>query len=31
MVNASTFVSGFILPLYNDDNWPLLTQALDGA
>ncbi|WP_346927360.1 alpha/beta hydrolase [uncultured Arthrobacter sp.] len=30
-VNASTFVSGFILPFYNDDNWPLLTQALDSA
>jgi len=25
------FVSGFILPFYNDDNWPLLTQALDSA
>jgi len=31
MVNASMFVSGFILPFYNDDNWPLLTQALDSA
>ena len=25
------FVSGLILPFYNDDNWPLLTQALDSA
>lgn len=31
MVNASMFVSGFILPFYNDDNWPLLTQALGSA
>ena len=31
MVSASTFVSGFIVPLYNDDNWPLLTQALGRA
>jgi len=31
VVNASMFVSGFILPFYNDDNWPLLTQALDSA
>ena len=31
MVSASTFVSGLIVPLYNDDNWPLLTQALDAA
>ena len=31
MVSASTFVSGLILPLYNDDNWPLLTRALDAA
>ena len=30
-VTASMFVSGFILPLYNDENWPLLTQALDRA
>ncbi|WP_312180660.1 alpha/beta hydrolase [Arthrobacter sp.] len=30
-VNASTFVSGFILPLYNDANWPALTQALTSA
>ena len=31
VVNASMFVSGLILPFYNDDNWPLLTQALDSA
>ena len=31
IVNASMFVSGFILPFYNDDNWPLLTQALGSA
>lgn len=31
VVNASMFVSGFILPFYNDDNWPALTQALDSA
>lgn len=31
LVNASTFVSGFILPLYNDANWPALTQALSSA
>ena len=30
-VTVSTFVSGFILPLYNDQNWPALTQALDAA
>ncbi|XAS64580.1 alpha/beta hydrolase [Pseudarthrobacter sp. So.54] len=30
-VNASMFVSGFILPFYNDDNWPALTQALGSA
>lgn len=30
-VTVSTFVSGFILPLYNDENWPALTQALDAA
>ncbi|MCC3283137.1 alpha/beta hydrolase [Arthrobacter caoxuetaonis] len=30
-VTASTFVSGFILPLYNDANWPALTQALSSA
>ncbi|MHA7223501.1 alpha/beta hydrolase [Arthrobacter sp. RHLT1-20] len=31
VVTASTFVSGFILPFYNDDNWPVLTQALDSV
>ena len=31
LVTVSTFVSGFIVPLYNDVNWPLLTRALDGA
>ena len=30
-VTVSTFVSGFIVPLYNSDNWPLLTQALNSA
>ena len=30
-VTVATFVSGFILPLYNDQNWPVLTQALDAA
>ncbi|WP_461170019.1 alpha/beta hydrolase [Arthrobacter sp. Z1-15] len=30
-VTVSTFVSGFILPLYNDQNWPVLTQALEAA
>lgn len=27
-VTVSTFVSGFITPLYDDINWPALTQAL---
>ena len=27
-VTVSTFVSGFILPLYDDGNWPVLSQAL---
>ncbi|MBP3037705.1 alpha/beta fold hydrolase [Arthrobacter sp. zg-ZUI100] len=31
VVTVSTFVSGFILPLYNDENWPALTQALGDA
>ncbi|MEB7505654.1 alpha/beta hydrolase [Arthrobacter koreensis] len=31
LVTVSTFVSGFILPLYNDANWPALTQALSSA
>ena len=30
-VTVSTFVSGFIVPLYNDANWPVLTQALTAA
>ena len=28
LVSASTLVTGIIVPLYNDDNWPLLTQSL---
>jgi pimeloyl-ACP methyl ester carboxylesterase len=28
-VSASNVVTGIIVPLYNDDNWPILTQALD--
>ena len=31
LVTVSTFVSGLILPLYNDANWPALTQALSDA
>ncbi|MCC9198381.1 alpha/beta hydrolase [Arthrobacter sp. zg-Y820] len=31
VVTVSTFVSGFIVPLYNDQNWPALTQALEAA
>ena len=31
MVSASTLVTGMIVPLYNDANWPLLTQALGAA
>ncbi|WP_427133872.1 alpha/beta hydrolase [Pseudarthrobacter sp. S9] len=31
MVSASTFVSGLIIPLYNNDNWPILTKALARA
>ncbi|MET1064646.1 MAG: alpha/beta hydrolase, partial [Arthrobacter sp.] len=27
-VSASTLVTGIIVPLYNDGNWPVLTQAL---
>ncbi|MCB5273239.1 Carboxylesterase B [Arthrobacter sp. SO5] len=30
IVSASTVVTGLIVPLYNDDNWPLLTQALSA-
>jgi len=31
VVNATTFVSGLITPLYNDQSWPALTQALEAA
>jgi len=31
LVNANMFVSGLITPLYNDQSWPALTQALDAA
>ena len=31
IVSASTLVTGMIVPLYNNDNWPLLTQALGAA
>ncbi|TLM81201.1 alpha/beta hydrolase [Pseudarthrobacter sp. NamE2] len=31
LVNATMFVSGLITPLYNDQSWPALTQALDAA
>jgi pimeloyl-ACP methyl ester carboxylesterase len=31
LVNASMFVSGLITPLYNDQSWPALTQALQAA
>jgi pimeloyl-ACP methyl ester carboxylesterase len=30
-VSGSTFVSGLIIPLYNNDNWPILTRALATA
>ncbi|GAB3272588.1 alpha/beta hydrolase [Arthrobacter pigmenti] len=30
-VTVGLFVSGMILPLYNDRNWPALTQALKSA
>ncbi|MET4061631.1 pimeloyl-ACP methyl ester carboxylesterase [Arthrobacter sp. UYP6] len=30
-VTVSTFVTGLIVPLYNSDNWPVLTQALEAA
>lgn len=30
-VNATMFVSGLITPLYNDQSWPALTQALETA
>lgn len=31
LVNATIFVSGLITPLYNDQSWPALTQALQAA
>lgn len=31
MVNATLIVSGLITPLYNDQSWPALTQALESA
>ncbi len=31
LVPASTFVQGFILPLYDNANWPTLTQAVSAA
>lgn len=31
LVTGTTFVSGIITPLYNNENWPVLTQALDQA
>jgi pimeloyl-ACP methyl ester carboxylesterase len=31
IVTGSTFVSGFILPFYNNENWPVLTDALTAA
>ncbi|WP_432245614.1 alpha/beta hydrolase [Arthrobacter sp. G.S.26] len=31
LVNANMFVSGLITPLYNDQSWPALTQALEAA
>ncbi|WP_146364220.1 alpha/beta hydrolase [Arthrobacter yangruifuii] len=31
VVTVSTFVSGFIVPLYDDRNWPVLSQALKPA
>ncbi|THJ65084.1 alpha/beta hydrolase [Arthrobacter echini] len=30
-VPVSTFVQGFILPLYDNSNWPVLTQAVEDA
>ena len=30
-VNGTMFVSGLITPLYNDQSWPALTQALEAA
>ncbi|TKV27454.1 alpha/beta hydrolase [Arthrobacter sp. NamB2] len=31
LVPVSTFVQGFILPLYDNRNWPTLTQAVTAA
>ncbi|WDF33784.1 alpha/beta hydrolase [Arthrobacter agilis] len=31
LVPVSTFVQGFILPLYDNGNWPTLTQAVSDA
>ncbi|GAC1492701.1 MAG: alpha/beta hydrolase [Pseudarthrobacter sp.] len=31
MVNGTMLVSGLITPLYNDQSWPALTQALEAA
>ncbi|MFJ4209128.1 alpha/beta hydrolase [Paenarthrobacter sp. NPDC089675] len=31
LVTGNEFVNGLILPLYDDQSWPALTQALDSA
>ncbi|WP_347109793.1 alpha/beta hydrolase [Paenarthrobacter sp. S56] len=31
LVTGTEFVNGLILPLYDDQSWPALTQALDSA
>ncbi|MFJ5957658.1 alpha/beta hydrolase [Paenarthrobacter sp. NPDC092416] len=31
LVTGTDFVNGMILPLYDDQSWPALTQALDSA
>jgi pimeloyl-ACP methyl ester carboxylesterase len=31
VVNGTMFVSGLITPLYNNESWPALTQALEAA
>ncbi|WP_374200356.1 alpha/beta hydrolase [Arthrobacter sp. M4] len=31
LVTGTAFVSGVITPLYNNENWPVLTQALESA
>jgi pimeloyl-ACP methyl ester carboxylesterase len=31
IVGGNTFASGLIVPLYANENWPALTQALDAA